>query len=527
VNLDREFLPDPEDKYGAYYNTTTKAFSSLRDKQLIVLLGDSGLGKSDVLAKEVAAINAEGAAECAALFCRVSDYVSTQHIQAYFNRSPFQNWLNGKGYLFLFIDGLDEGLLRGDEWRTTIRLQLEQWAEPAHTVGDATSRALDRLRLRVSCRPGLWPASSGQEIAKTYWPQASEVDETFQWDLLPLRERDVRLAAGDHGLAPDDFLAEVAGAGAFSFAASPLSLKLLFQIKSREERLPTTHVEMFQKGCAHLAEEHNSRRRDSNIRPRVTVERRLAIARRIAAMSVFCAKSRVSRIAAADATQNNTILTASAVRGSASKEDVTQEELQETLDSGLFTFHDEGTVRWAHNAFAAFLAADWCRLLGLSVHELIQLVTVISGSETGIPDQMRSAAAWICELHPSLQKHIARHSPLLLLSLDSNAIDASIKPAAVRAVIERDISLEASRELMRAGSHFKHAGIAGQIRPYIRSRKRRALDQRHRAMDIAIACRLVELSSELAHLALDQKEPRVLRGVPGNFCTSEKDKKLA
>jgi hypothetical protein len=36
VNLDREFLPDPEDEYGAYYNTTAKAFQSLRDEQFIV-----------------------------------------------------------------------------------------------------------------------------------------------------------------------------------------------------------------------------------------------------------------------------------------------------------------------------------------------------------------------------------------------------------------------------------------------------------------------------------------------------------
>jgi hypothetical protein len=99
VNLDREFLPDPEDEHGAYYNTSAKAFQSLRDEQFIVLLGDSGLGKSDVFLKEAAAINAEGAAEHVAMFCRVSDYISTQQIQTYFEGPAFQRWLSGTGYI--------------------------------------------------------------------------------------------------------------------------------------------------------------------------------------------------------------------------------------------------------------------------------------------------------------------------------------------------------------------------------------------------------------------------------------------
>jgi hypothetical protein len=509
--LDREFLPDPDDEYGAYSNTLVRAFSSLRDKELIVLLGDSGLGKSDVFAREASAINSENTAGHIALFCRVSDYISTQQIQTYFDSQPFQQWLAGRYQLSLFIDGLDEGLLRGDEWRTSIRLQAERWAETVVNLDGATSRPIDRLRLRISCRPGLWPSSFGEDLTKVFWPLQPERSETFRWDLLPLREQDVQLAAQDHGLTPNDFLTEVARAGAYSFAASPLSLKLLFQIRFSEAKLPTTHVEMFRKGCVHLAEEHNSRRRDSTIRPRVTAHRRLLIARRIAAMSVFCGKSRISRPAATVTPQDDTVLDASSVRGSLTREDVSQAELQETLDCGLFTFQDEATVRWAHGAFAAFLAAEWSEQLGLSLRDLSRLVTVISGNETGVPDQVRSAAAWICELYPALQKEMLQHSPLLLLSLDGNAIDASLKPATVRAVIRHTMSLDATRGLMRAGNHFNYAGIATQLRPYIRSKRRRSLEQRHRAMDLVIACKTVELSTALAELALDQSEPRILR----------------
>src|ERR1700739_2235069 len=82
ANLDREFLPDPDDEYGSHYNPAARAFSSLRDKPLLAVLGASGLGKSDVFAKEVAAIGSEEGTEYIALLCRVSDYASSQQIES-------------------------------------------------------------------------------------------------------------------------------------------------------------------------------------------------------------------------------------------------------------------------------------------------------------------------------------------------------------------------------------------------------------------------------------------------------------
>ena len=511
--LESEFLPDPDDEYAIYHNPTAQAFSSLRERTLVVLLGDSGLGKSDVFAQEAAAINGEHDADHTAVLCRVSDYVDTLQIDSFFSSAPFQRWLAGTGTLSLFIDGIDEGLLRGDSWPTSIRLQLERWRASGQLdeTEDAPNVVLNRLRLRISCRPGLWPASLTESLQGLYPRLDQDADYITQWHLLPLREVDVRIAAVEHGLDADRFMQDVAAAGAFSFAASPLSLRLLFQIEAAEQSLPRTHVSMFQKGCTYLTEEHNVLRRESALRPRVAVQRRLAVARRIAAMSVFCAKTRVSRTAAAIPADDASILNPSEIRGSASQEDITPEELAETLDSGLFTIHDNQTVRWAHASFSAFLAAEWCKSLDLTAKELYRFVTAVTGGLVGIPDQVVSTAAWLCELEPPLQRLLIRDSPQLLLSLDSNAIDMKSKPLAVDALVKQDAPLQVSRELMRTGVQLRYPDIAKQLRPYLTSRRKFPIERKRRALDIATSCRLQELSTELSQLALDPDEDRSLR----------------
>jgi hypothetical protein len=95
-------------------------------------------------------------------------------------------------------------------------------------------------------------------------------------------------------------MSEVRRVGANSFAARPLTLKFILRIFHQELKLPRTQVEMYRRGCLHLAQEHNPQITESMLRPKVTAERRLQIARRIAAMCVFCGKAWIERIAPAN-----------------------------------------------------------------------------------------------------------------------------------------------------------------------------------------------------------------------------------
>jgi hypothetical protein len=130
---------------------------------------------------------------------------------------------------------------------------------------------LDRLRLRVSCRPGLWPATL-EGTLKNYFPVVKQ-EAPLKWDLMPLRERDVLSAAAEHGLEIEHFKSQLKRAGAYHFASLPLGLKLIIRILGEDTNLPATHVKMYRRGCQHLVDEHSITRREYAHTVRVSGER--------------------------------------------------------------------------------------------------------------------------------------------------------------------------------------------------------------------------------------------------------------
>ena len=344
-----------------------------------------------------------------------------------------------------------------------------------------------------------------------------------------MRRRDVELAAVDHGLDADRFIGEVVRAGAASFAARPLSLKLLIRVMEEDGKLPNTHVEMFRRGCLNLVQEHNIALRESSIRPKVTPARRLQIASRIAALTTFCGKPWIERTASNEAISDPSILTADEIRGSSGLEDISAEELIETLNSGLFSYQDAKSFRWAHQSFAAFLAAEWCGKSALSTRDLRELILVNGAGGSGVPQQVVWTATWLCEIRPAFQSLVSKSSPALLFTLDDAAIPISLRPSLVRKVLEKRLTHEQTRALMQLGMRLNHPAIAKQLKPIIAS-KTRDLDQRNRAIDLAIACEPIELSADLSRVALDPTENLSIRHsaafAVSRFGTSEGRKAL-
>ena len=472
-HLERELLPDPLSEVGPYINPGVKPWAALGAARCLVLLGDPGIGKSDVFQRSLEAIRSDSSPGHQAILCRVGDYTGDALIVNFFGSPAFETWKNSESELSLFIDGLDEGLLRDNGWIGILRTRLQDWSMRAEDVSGDGRCPLDRLRLRISCRPGLWPDSLAHLLQGFYGgrDESAEVADPMLWDLLPLREQDVRRAVEEHGLDPQSFMREVEKAGAYSFSSRPLTLKLLIRTMTKEGQLPKTHVEMFRRGCSHLVDEHNRSRRESVNRPNVTRDRRLQIAQRIAAMTMFCGKPLIARTASSEAPSDSAILTAAEVRGSATLEDISQRELDETLDSGLFSYQNSDTVRWTHPAFAAFLAADWCQNLALSVVDMRNLIFLNGEHGSGIPQQVLWTAAWLCEINPQVKKVIARTSPILLLSLDPSSVTESLRPIAIKALVEYPLAPDKARELMKSGGRLNHPGVGPQLRRYIISKR--------------------------------------------------------
>jgi hypothetical protein len=58
VSLSDGFLPDPDGRYGQYSNPGLLTLAEFFNRRCCILLGDAGIGKSDVLRKEYERVQA-------------------------------------------------------------------------------------------------------------------------------------------------------------------------------------------------------------------------------------------------------------------------------------------------------------------------------------------------------------------------------------------------------------------------------------------------------------------------------------
>jgi len=112
---DGGYLPDPESEYGKIYNPELKTLPELSDKQCLILLGEPGIGKTTALTDEIKSLNATALSQ-GAFVHPLTDLRSfsdeNRLITELFKNQTFNDWLKTDQRLFLFLDGLDECLLR-------------------------------------------------------------------------------------------------------------------------------------------------------------------------------------------------------------------------------------------------------------------------------------------------------------------------------------------------------------------------------------------------------------------------------
>ena len=487
LELSDGFLPDPESRYGQYSNPGLLTLTEFFRRRCCILLGDAGIGKSDVLRKEYERVHAIIPQPGNALFRSLRDFGSDATAEQFLASPEIAAWSADDGAeLFLFLDSLDEALLRVDTWSSLLRKALAGWP-------------LQRLWLRITCRPAFWPDSFGLALATGFG------DNLWKANLAPLRQRDIESAAADHAIRADRLLTEVRRANATTFAARPLTLKMIFGIFEKHDRLPGTHAAMYEEGCRYLAGEHNADILESHRLTSISLDRRMAIVERIAALSVFCDRRLLQHPNAADAPLPEGTLTATEICSN----DVTPAELREVLASALFGFQNPDVLAWTNWSYAEFLAAAWCISQKLTTASIRNLISVVGDEGTGIPQQLSSTAIWLCELRRELQSYLVELNPSLLLFIDEGAVNVGILPRLVRHSVERRTTWELSRQVSSYAHRFKYAGLAKQLRTYLhRPRKEWECAT---ALQIAVACDLSELSDEFVGLAEDGKVSLHLR----------------
>ena len=202
---DSGFLPDPDVEWGKIWSPALRGFETIAATRCLCLLGEPGMGKSTALRDAFEQQDGPKA------FVDLRPCASGQDVrEAIFRRADYLAWLTSGSALALFIDSLDECLLRVDN--------------VAAILADGFAQApTDRLFLRLTCRTAEWQHSLEQKLRKKYGDSDIGI-----FELAPLRRIDVVSEAKAEGIVEaDEFLREVITREAVPLAIKPVTLRFL------------------------------------------------------------------------------------------------------------------------------------------------------------------------------------------------------------------------------------------------------------------------------------------------------------
>jgi hypothetical protein len=489
-------LEDPEGAYGHILNPQAKTLDSLADVRCLALLGEPGSGKSVEIDRQVELLNNSGS-DANLLHFQLRDFQTDLKLcQDIFDNNPtFQAWIGGQDRLYLYLDSLDEGLLNVSSLATLLVRELKKYSA-------------DRLYVRIACRTAEWP-----EILETGLTEHWDPENFRVYELLPLREKDIAEAAQSEDADPKAFFDELNRKTVGPLAVKPVTLRFLLKLFQRHGQLPATQSALYAEGCRYLCEESSLSRIASHRRGRLTADKRLLVAQRIAAISIFSNKSAIWTGLTTETPESDIAVEelASGSEGKAVDEfHIGEDEIREASSTGLFSSRGLNRIGWAHQTYAEFLAARYLIENGVSLDQRLALIMHSDGKS--IP-QLHETASWLASMDLDVFREIMKSDPVVLLRSDVASADNKDKIALVEALLEGAENqewIDRDWSLNQFYSKLKHDTLAQQLTPFI-AEKTKGIFARRIAADIAEACEVLSLQDALAEVALDTEDDMVLR----------------
>lgn len=472
------------------------AFEQLSQTPCLILLGESGMGKSHAICSEYAAVVSNNDK---ALFKKLGDLGSeiTFLNSDIFQSEEFLAWVQGSHHLHLFLDGLDE-------------------FQNIHTVGRRILAELrkyrdklERLSLRITCRTGAWSKELEQGLINLWEAEAVGV-----YELAQLTVEDVRLAVSENSLDPNSFLQEIAQKEIVPLAARPVTLKMLLaEYQESGGHLPSNQADLYLKGCLRLCRERTEY--GQQIR-QLDEHQCVAIAARIAAVNMFSGRPITWKGLDLDAISNkDAIVTVEDLIGGKEYYDrnsfqnevpVDGDAIRETLSRGLFSRYSADAVVWTHLSYAEFLAAWYLKQQKLS---LPQVKSLLFHADGRLVPQLHSAASWVVDMIPEVFQEIVNADPEVLLkgnvNTDSDADRANLAASLLNLCDEEKIAWR-DLPISTYGRKLSHPNLAEQLKPYICDENKNE-DVRALAINIAEACELKDLQEEVVAVAINTFQP--------------------
>ena len=459
LNLsDRGYLYDPDSEWGYAYNPDVVPFESIADAPCLVLLGEPGIGKTYALTADHEAVKSKIEEEGdQTLWMDLRSYGSEDRLmEDLFENSTFQAWVEGDYTLHLFLDSLDECLLRVDNIAVLL-------------VDELPNYPVERLRLRIACRTANWP-NILEDGMRRLWGDES----VAAYELAPLRRTDVTQAAQAAGLDSDSFIDDIDQKEIVALAIKPVTLDLLINIYGRAKLFPSTQAELYRDGCRLLSEETNESRRGASRVGNLSSDQRMIVAARIPAVTIFSERFAVwTGIDRGDVPEVDVTIDqlCGGTEGTGeSQYEVTETAVREALATGLFSSRGPNRMGWAHQTYAEFLAAWYVAQHEMTVGQVMSLILSPSDPAGKLVPQLHEASAWLAGMIPEIFREITNSDPQVPLRSDVATADVQDRSGLVEVLLKQfddDALLDGDSAIRRSYRKLAHTNLAEQLRPYI------------------------------------------------------------
>ncbi len=483
--FDGGYLSDPDGEHGQPLNPDAVSFDHISNIPCLVLLGEPGIGKSTALQNSDATLR----------FDLGAYQTDTSISQDVFHHPDVLAWLQGANTLVLSFDSLDEGRLTVPNIAKVLIRELTKW-----------HANVSRLHLRVACRMAEWPVTL-EDALKELWGE----HQVGVFQLAPLRHKDVIDAAHVNGIDPATFLDEVAKREAVPLACKPVTLGFLLACFQRDGRFPTTKAELYLEGCRSLCEDSDARR-DTGLSRNLSADERMGVAARIAALTIFGGFSAVWKGSDRGTVPDGDLALRRIVGGAETACDmpvpVDEDAVREALDTGLFSGRGTHRLGWAHHTYAEFLAARYVANPTFTTTQAMSLIALPGDKEGKLAPQLHETAAWLASIRPEIFQRIMESDPSVLLLSDVATAEPHYREKLVGTLLklyDDEKLLDSNWGLRSLYRKLRHPTLTDQLRPYIVNSTKGPVVRRV-AIDIAEACAIQELQTDLVDVALDVQQ---------------------
>jgi len=483
------------------FNKDVVTLDSLVDVPCLILLGEPGTGKSRTMEAWRQTIDPEIKSEGdRTLAFDLRSYSGEQRlVSQIFESRNFVQWRNDNTRLHLFLDSLDEGLLRIETLSSLLAEELRECDTK-------------RLFVRIACRSADWQTSLGAALDDQWGSEAVK-----KFEIVPLTRRNVEEAVRAEGIDVSAFLSQVSNRSVGPLAAKPVTLRHLLRIYLERGELPATQWELYERGCELLCQEPRASIARTRLKPEFSANRRLMVAGRIAALSIFGNRSTIliDDVPEIKTPEDFTVqdLTGGFETVGGVQFSIGNFEIQETRNTGLFSLRGPERLGWEHQTYAEFLAAWYLTQHELAPTQLMSLLVHPGDSGGKLVPQLREVAAWLATINHEVRRRIAKVEPDVLLKSDLAGISDSDKAELVADLLTLyDEGRDFVRDWSIYGRFHKLAypNLGNQLRAFVNDQSKN-FQVRHVAIEIAEVCNATELQTDLAVIALNPVEQKDLR----------------